>query len=98
MAEIKEKPSFALVPVIASGDVRMTKTNKVASVLSDGPAQIDDLMAATGLDEVQVRSAIRRLRDRGLFIAKVSKKTFAWLPARGLPFKEIERQALANLS
>ncbi len=76
----------------------MSKTNKVASVLGEGPAHIGDLMAATGMDEVQVRSAIRRLRDRGLFIAQISKKTFAWLPARGLPFKEIERQALANLS
>jgi biotin operon repressor len=87
---------FELVSAFASGDVRMTKANKVASLLTQGPTHIDDLKAKTGMDEIQVYSAIRRLRDSGLFIARVSKKTFAWLPARGLPFKEIEQVALTN--
>jgi biotin operon repressor len=96
MENVDGKPSIDLGSVFAFGDVRMTKTSKVAFELAKGPAHIDELMAATGLDEVQVRSAIRRLRDRGLFIARVSKKTYAWLPARGLPFKQIERAALTN--
>ena len=97
MASAYDKPLLDLGSAFASGDLRMTKTNKVAFVLIEGPAHIDRLKAETGMDEVQVRSAIRRLRDRGLFIAKVGKKIFAWIPARGVPFKKIEREALEPL-
>jgi hypothetical protein len=54
-------------------------------------------MAETGLDETQTRTAIRNLRDRGLLVLPVGRRTFAIVIAAGAPYRALHDRARSEL-
>lgn len=75
-----------------------TKSIAVLKALRKGPTSIDLVMADTGLDETQTRSAIRYLRDCGLLVLRVGRRRFALVEAAGAPYRALHERAQASLA